>query len=180
MQTIGSTFNAYRNPGLSSNIYDPLSNIVAALNYILARYGSLEAVFAPRRGGWYGYAVGTRNVPQDMLAMIHEGEAILPRGQNPYAQSGGDYLGEIGNKIGSAVLSNFNEVQSLKLGNEGISFEVPRSGPSSDTYNNNNSQNSWNPTIIVQSEEDGHKVIQDVERYLHRVLVEAKNTMSTY
>lgn len=59
MQTIGSTFNAYRNPNLSANIYDPLSNIVAGINYMLSRYGSIEAVVGPRRNKWYGYATGT-------------------------------------------------------------------------------------------------------------------------
>ena len=43
MQTIMSTFNAYRLPGLSANIYDPLSNIVASIRYVLARYGSIPA-----------------------------------------------------------------------------------------------------------------------------------------
>lgn len=103
MQTIGSTFEAYRNPNLSNNIYDPLSNIVAALNYILGRYGSLETVFAPRRSKWYGYSVGTRYVPEDMLAMIHKGEAILPASQNPYAQSGGNYMADLGDAIVSTI-----------------------------------------------------------------------------
>lgn len=39
MQTIGSTFNAYHVAGTSSNIYDPLANISAALAYINAQYG---------------------------------------------------------------------------------------------------------------------------------------------
>lgn len=41
MQTIGSTFNSYRDRSLSDNIYDPISNIVAGINYIRARYGSI-------------------------------------------------------------------------------------------------------------------------------------------
>lgn len=41
MQVIGSTFAAYRDPGLSGDIYDPLSNITAALRYISARYGGV-------------------------------------------------------------------------------------------------------------------------------------------
>lgn len=39
MQTIGATFNAYHVDGTSSNIYDPLANIAAALNYINSQYG---------------------------------------------------------------------------------------------------------------------------------------------
>jgi hypothetical protein len=54
MQTIMSTFNAYRMPGLSSNIYDPLSNIVASIRYALRTYGSLSSAY--NRAG--GYAQG--------------------------------------------------------------------------------------------------------------------------
>ena len=53
MQTIGSTFNAYRNPAWSGNIYDPLANIFAGLNYAIHRYGSLSALNRPG-----GYALG--------------------------------------------------------------------------------------------------------------------------
>lgn len=39
MQTIGATFNAYHVSGTSTNIYDPLANIAAALSYIKDVYG---------------------------------------------------------------------------------------------------------------------------------------------
>lgn len=39
MQTIGKTFSAYHVDGTSENIYDPLANVSAALNYINHRYG---------------------------------------------------------------------------------------------------------------------------------------------
>lgn len=41
MQTIGATFTRFKLPGLSDDIYDPLSNIVAGLRYIVATYGSI-------------------------------------------------------------------------------------------------------------------------------------------
>lgn len=44
MQTIGSTFAAYRDPALSNNIYDPVANIVAGIRYIISRYGSIGNV----------------------------------------------------------------------------------------------------------------------------------------
>lgn len=50
MQVIGSTFAAYRNPAWSDNIYDPLANIYAGLNYALHTYGSLSALDRP--GGY--------------------------------------------------------------------------------------------------------------------------------
>ena len=54
MQVIGSTFAAYHVPGTSWNIYDPLANIAAAINYARHRYGpSLGAL-----GSGHGYAEG--------------------------------------------------------------------------------------------------------------------------
>ncbi|OXS26401.1 MAG: hypothetical protein BI182_08380 [Acetobacterium sp. MES1] len=40
---------------------------------------------------WSGasFDVGSRYVPEDMIAMIHKGEAIIPADQNPYVNSGG-------------------------------------------------------------------------------------------
>lgn len=61
MQTIDPTFQAYRDKRLPNDPYDPLANIVAGINYIKARYGSIHNVqqanpnAAPRgydNGGW--------------------------------------------------------------------------------------------------------------------------------
>lgn len=38
-QTIGATFRAYHQPGTSNDIYDPVANIAASINYIKGRYG---------------------------------------------------------------------------------------------------------------------------------------------
>lgn len=43
-QTIPGTFASYHEEGLTNRIYDPVSNICAAINYIRARYGSIENV----------------------------------------------------------------------------------------------------------------------------------------
>jgi tape measure domain-containing protein len=40
MQVIDPTFAAYRHPQLSPNIWDPVSNIAAAIRYIMGRYGA--------------------------------------------------------------------------------------------------------------------------------------------
>lgn len=54
MQVIGSTFAAYHVPGTSNNIYDPLANVAAAINYARHVYGpSLGAL-----GSGHGYADG--------------------------------------------------------------------------------------------------------------------------
>ncbi len=41
MQVIDPTFGQYRDTSLSSDIYDPLANITAALRYIVAKYGGV-------------------------------------------------------------------------------------------------------------------------------------------
>ena len=53
MQVIDPTFKANARPGYDTNIYDPLSNILAAIRYTVRRYGSLQR-------GWqgHGYAAG--------------------------------------------------------------------------------------------------------------------------
>lgn len=38
-----------------------------------------------------GFAVGSRYIPKDMLAMVHEGEAVVQKKDNPYANSGGSF-----------------------------------------------------------------------------------------
>ena len=75
LQVIDPTFRAYAMPGFNSNIYDPLSNILASIRYALSRYGSLRAAY---RG--VGYANGGI-VNQHQIAEIAEGnkpEIIIP------------------------------------------------------------------------------------------------------
>lgn len=56
MQVIGSTFAAYRSPSLSANIYDPMANIYAGLNYAIHRYGNPGWLSVLGHG--HGYAAG--------------------------------------------------------------------------------------------------------------------------
>lgn len=44
MQTIGTTFDEWALPGYNSDIYDPVSNIIAACRYAIAAYGSVQNV----------------------------------------------------------------------------------------------------------------------------------------
>ena len=94
MQTIDSTFNAYAMAG-HTNIWDPVDNAIASIRYQMSRYGYLRAT--------PGYAVGTRYLPQSSLIYAHQGEAIIPASQNPYTNSGGQYLEEIVEKVVSTM-----------------------------------------------------------------------------
>jgi SLT domain-containing protein len=42
LQTIPPTFAAYHQPGTGTNIYDPVANTAAAMNYVMKRYGVLR------------------------------------------------------------------------------------------------------------------------------------------
>lgn len=75
MQVIDPTFRAYAMPGFNSNIYDPLSNILASIRYALATYGSLTNAY---RG--VGYENGGI-ITKEHIARVGEGnkeEVVIP------------------------------------------------------------------------------------------------------
>ncbi|GLF91892.1 hypothetical protein Saga11_31510 [Bacillus safensis] len=83
MQTIGTTFNANKGKGMN-DIWNPIHNAVAAINYIKGRYGSVfntPGLRSMRRGGPYkGYANGGL-ITQEQVARVGEGnkrEWIIP------------------------------------------------------------------------------------------------------
>lgn len=75
LQVIDPTFRAYAMPGHNSNIFDPLSNILASIRYALSRYGSLTNAY---RG--VGYENGGV-IKKQHMAMVGEGnkeEVVIP------------------------------------------------------------------------------------------------------
>jgi len=58
MQTLPSTFKAYRNKDLPNDIYDPVANAVASINYIRKTYGSVNDIPGLFSGKFKGYANG--------------------------------------------------------------------------------------------------------------------------
>lgn len=117
MQTIDSTFNAYALKG-HKNIWNPVDNMAAAIRYMIARYGSVENVLRPRARRWYGYAVGSRYIPYDMPAMVHEGEMIIPKAENPYKNSGGSITGGLYN--GEAIVRAIRDLGASMTGTVNI------------------------------------------------------------
>lgn len=71
LQTIGSTFAAYHVPGTSNNIYDPLANVAAAINYARHTYGPSLMSGGMGMGSGHGYAYGT-NAAMPGWAMVGE------------------------------------------------------------------------------------------------------------
>lgn len=77
--------------GLLANALGPLSNTSATTLANLLPGDSLDNLIT-LTGAFAGiqrFDVGTDYVPQDMLAMIHEGEKIVPRAYNPAAGGAG-------------------------------------------------------------------------------------------
>lgn len=75
LQVIDPTFRQYAMPGHNTNIFDPLSNILASIRYALSRYGSLTNAY---RG--VGYENGGIITKQHM-ALVGEGnkeEVVIP------------------------------------------------------------------------------------------------------
>lgn len=150
MQTIGSTFNAYRLPNLSADIYDPLSNIVAGIRYMLSRYGSIDAVVGPRRQSWYGYADGTNN-----------------------ARRGWAWVGENGPELvnfggGETVLNNHDSMVAIReAANNG---SAPASGSSSGYGLSNVVININMDNVNIASDMDIENVATQLGQYLKEEL----------
>ncbi|PAD38605.1 transglycosylase SLT domain-containing protein [Terribacillus sp. 7520-G] len=83
MQTIDPTFQAYKGKGMN-DIWNPVHNAVASINYIKARYGTVFNTPGMRNmargGGYRGYANGGL-ITNEQIARIGEGgkrEWIIP------------------------------------------------------------------------------------------------------
>ena len=114
MQVIDPTFQAYKYPGYD-NIWDPLSNILAAIRYTLSRYGSLA-------NGWkgHGYAsgIGTINL-SDLFGAIPKlagGGVVMPGQLFVANERGPELLGRYGNR--TTVVNNDQVVSSVSSGVE--------------------------------------------------------------
>lgn len=82
-QTIGPTFESNRNRGLPDNMFDPVANIAASINYIMRRYGDISAVQQanpnlPPKGYALGDIVGTDGA--SLLGSMARVSQIVPPG----------------------------------------------------------------------------------------------------
>jgi len=116
LQTIGSTFSAYHVAGTSDNIYDPLANVAAAINYARHVYGPSLMRGGMGMGSGHGYAYGTPSAypgwglvgergPE--LIRFVGGEAVTPwTGGRPVGGDGTAYHAHFDGLTGAAIESH--------------------------------------------------------------------------
>ncbi len=104
MQVIDPTFRANAKPPYNKNIYDPLSNMIAAINYTVKRYGSLYKGWAAR--GFKGYAEGIGKITLSDVIPGYADGGFPSSGQLFMARENGipEMVGKIGNR--TAVANN--------------------------------------------------------------------------
>ncbi|MGG5359334.1 hypothetical protein IGI57_000278 [Enterococcus sp. DIV0213j] len=88
MQVVDPTFRAYARPGFASNIYDPLSNMLASIRYTKKTYGDLLKGWRGvgyENGGWITqdglYRAGEKNKPEMVIPLTQKTRAIELMGQ---------------------------------------------------------------------------------------------------
>lgn len=104
MQVIDPTFRSYALAPYNKNIYDPLSNMIAAIRYTVSIYGSLSR-------GWNGHGYAAGGFPMN-------GEVYVAN-ENGF---GSEYIGSIGNR--HVVANNNQIVESVSSGVEKANDET--------------------------------------------------------
>jgi SLT domain-containing protein/phage-related protein len=114
MQVIGATFSAYHVAGTSNNIYDPLANIAAAINYAMHRYGPSLESGGMGIGSGHGYDSGGLLPPGVTLAVNRTGspEIILTQDQFSRVTRGGDGVAYHAHFDGLTLAAIEQQVQS--------------------------------------------------------------------
>lgn len=90
--------------GIKDGFKGMVNGVISGLNFMIRALNKLNFTvpdWVPLIGGQgFGFniptipsfAVGTRYLPEDMLIQAHKGEMIVPKSENPYANSGGSVL----------------------------------------------------------------------------------------
>ncbi|MDH0777546.1 phage tail length tape measure family protein [Delftia tsuruhatensis] len=110
LDSLAPTFEKYRGTGDFTGLADDFRAAGGTAKDLAYLYGFSEAdvLAALDRNGIPRFDVGTNRVPQDMLAMVHKNEAIVPAAFNPWAggsMSGGNLEGLVQQLLSEAVQS---------------------------------------------------------------------------
>lgn len=128
MQTIGSTFAAYHIPGTSSNIYDPLANIAAAINYAKHVYGpslmrggmGMGSGHGYDDGGWWPTGTFGWNTSGQHELVVTEDQLRAAAIHGGHSSSGPTYIAHFDSLTGAAIESHVRtayQAMSMTQGN---------------------------------------------------------------
>ncbi len=116
MQMLGSTFNSYAASG-HGNIMNPIDNIMSALNYIKARYGSPYNIPHLFSGNYVGYATGTNNATPGAHAVGEKGLEVVLGNALKWFRGGETVLSNMQtNNLVTNMTSVLNTLQGLVTG----------------------------------------------------------------
>lgn len=163
MQTIPSTFAAYRLPNLSPDITNPLSNLVAGIRYAVARYGSLQqipGILALLHGQKYiGYDAGGLLPPGVSSVINNTGKPEVIAPQKTFDQ--------IFNRLSDKLTSVDRAWDKLNV--------VLGSGQGGSVTNNVTNYNTTNVTLTgdlvfpnVESGDDAEEFITNLESLVRK------------
>ncbi|MBV4432244.1 phage tail tape measure protein [Clostridium tyrobutyricum] len=105
MQMLGSTFSSYAASG-HTNILNPLDNILSAINYIKARYGSVMNIPNLFNGNYVGYESGTTNAVAGWRIVGENGPEL------EYSPTGGETI--FNNSDTMSMLSSSSTINTGK------------------------------------------------------------------
>lgn len=157
MQVIDPTFQAYKYPGYN-NIWDPLSNMLAAIRYTLSRYGSLANGW---RGHGYAEGIGTitisdifKNIPK-----LAGGGMVMPGQLFVANERGPELVGRYGNR--TAVMNNDQITASVS---DGVADGVYRAMMSAMQNNRSSGSGDMHITIDIGGEKFVSKVVSQYNK----------------
>lgn len=137
----GAQYVAGQTVGYLANTGIPyIVSEVAALASDMLATGQTSAVIAAIQGQGFThsqaeailgidlpqFAVGTNRVPRDMIAQIHEGEAIIPKAFNPWANGGGQSSASSAamEQAIYTLIARVEELEALMRESNGIQIET--------------------------------------------------------
>ena len=156
MQVIDPTFRAYARPGFNKNIFDPLSNCLAAIRYTISRYGSLA-------NGWHGHGYANGGIAMEPSIFGEKGaEMAIPLSSN---------------KRGRAI-------SLWKKTGEMLGVDIPYSSSDGDGYSTSTSytveNNTYAPVfnLTISGTNDDRATARKVKKWVREAMDETFESMN--
>ncbi|WP_157107469.1 transglycosylase SLT domain-containing protein, partial [Nocardia grenadensis] len=179
-QVIGPTFESHKAPGYD-NLFDPVSNVAASVNYIKSRYGSIHAVqqananMPPR-----GYKDGTKRAKPGLAWVAEEGPELL--NDVLVGQNGPEVRQFKGGETVTPFDQTLQRIQNVKLGERSMeavgSFFKANFDQFTQDVTGGGIESGALPQLLKQSMEYGQKL--DAQGGVHFHVVDVDEALRKY